>query len=127
MCIRDRRGREWLDSDEFNFKIAAETKDAPLPDSVSEKVTEPVSGQSKNFGFGDIVFEDEGVYVYKVTEEAEDIPGIIYSKNVATLTVNVTDNEDGTLSVSPMVVSREFVNVYNASMAVSYTHLVYYR
>lgn len=110
------RGREWLDSDEFNFKIAAETKDAPLPDSASEKVTEPASGQSKNFGFGDIVFEDEGVYVYKVTEEAEDIPGITYSSNVATLTVNVTDNEDGTLSVSPMVVSREFVNVYNASM-----------
>lgn len=26
------RGREWLDSDEFNFKIAAETKDAPLPE-----------------------------------------------------------------------------------------------
>ena len=43
----------------------------PLPDSVSEKVTEPVSGRGKNFGFGDIVFEDEGTYVYKVTEEEE--------------------------------------------------------
>lgn len=30
--------------------------------------------------------------------------------------MNVKDNKDGTLSVSPMVVSKEFVNVYNASM-----------
>ncbi|MFR2965113.1 MAG: Spy0128 family protein [Anaerovoracaceae bacterium] len=64
-------GRDWLKTDEFNFTIKAVTDGAPMPERQSVKVTNTGDGESVQFGFGDITFSEEKVYIYEITEEKE--------------------------------------------------------
>lgn len=110
-------GREWLDSDEFNFKIeAVNPADGPMPENTTAEATKPGSGATASFGFGKITFDEAGKYEYVITEEAGAIPGINYTKTTAKMTVTVTDNGDGTMSVSRVIVGKEFINEYDATM-----------
>ena len=110
------RGRKWLDSDEFKFNIRAVTENAPMPDNTEVKVNKPEKGDSVKFGFGKITFNRAGVYEYRISEEAGNIPGVKYSSNEAVLKVTVRDNGDGTFTAVPDIISGTFENIYKASI-----------
>ena len=79
--------REWNDSDEFVFDIAAVTQGAPMPDKTYATATRA----NRVAAFGTIEFTVPGVYVYSITERAGSVPGMIYDTQVHTVTVTVTD------------------------------------
>lgn len=106
-------GRDWLESDSFEFKLTA-LDGAPMPKDDDGKTldTVTVSGEGVGagkkadeevaFDFGEITYTKPDNYTYEVTEvvpesDADRIPGMVYSRNKATVTVKVTDNGKGNL------------------------------
>lgn len=138
-------GRDWFNTDAFNFTLTAETEGAPLPqpsngvtiaDSKAQvTVTKPVEAATAKFGFGTFAFTDadmegatenaegklEKQFVYKVTEDETNLPVGVRPKvagKTATLTITVTDDGKGALSAKAAVSTVEngdFVNVYSTS------------
>lgn len=94
-------GREWKNSDSFNFAIAGTdpTPDAPLPDSIS--VTINADTAKHEASFGEIVYKTDGTYTYTVkeTKPTNAIAGLHYSQAEYTVTVTVPANM-GTPTVS---------------------------
>lgn len=84
-------GREWKNSDSFNFAIAGTdpTPDAPLPDSAS--VTINANTAKHEASFGKIVYKTAGTYTYTVkeTKPTNAIAGLYYSQAEYTVTVTV--------------------------------------
>lgn len=60
------------------------------------------SDAAGKFAFGDILFKKAGSYKFKVSEVVpeEGIPGVSYTDKTVTITVEVTDNNNGTLTGS---------------------------
>ena len=58
------------------------------------------SDAAGNFNFGDITFNKKGTYTFTVSEvvpaEEDKIPGVAYDADPVTITVHVTDNNNGT-------------------------------
>lgn len=114
-------GRDWIDSDEFEFTLEAETQGAPMPANDKTTVTKADLKDGKAaFGFGEIKFDKAGDYTYRVTETnaGKTINGITYAPNPATFTVHVTDlgnngSSTGRLAASvTQVLNQEFENTY---------------
>ena len=111
-------GREWNDNDSFTFKLSAETEDAPMPDSDTVTVTKAnVNEEGKApINFGKITFDKAGTYQYTVTEETPDSAGagMEYDDTPRTITVTVTDDGSGKLTVgqTSVVRSKTFTNEY---------------
>ena len=111
-------GREWNDNDSFTFKLSAETEDAPMPDSDTVTVTKAnVNDEGKApINFGKITFDKAGTYQYTVTEETPDPAGagMEYDDTPRTITVTVTDDGSGKLTVgqTSVVRSKTFTNEY---------------
>lgn len=111
-------GKAW-NGDEFTFQIAADESNpgAPIPKDTEITVSQP-TGKDKNgndlatFSFGTITYDTPGTYVYKVTEVEGNNGGIDYSTNEATITVTVTDNNDGTYTTGVTVANNVFTNTY---------------
>ena len=84
-------GREWKNSDSFNFAIVGTdpTPDAPLPDSTS--VTINADTAKHEASFGEIVYKTDGTYTYTVkeTKPTNAIAGLHYSQAEYTVTVTV--------------------------------------
>lgn len=84
-------GREWKNSDSFNFAITGTdpTPDAPLPDSTS--VTINADTAKHEASFGEIVYKTDGTYTYTVkeTKPTNAIAGLHYSQAEYTVTVTV--------------------------------------
>ena len=113
-------GREWADTDKFEFELSATSENnAPMPEFATTTVTEGNTA----IGFGKINYTEPGTYVYKVSEKnaGQIIDGITYSENVAEITVTVTPNKKGELSAEVKVTSgeTEFKNIYTAESAKS--------
>lgn len=115
-------GKAW-DGDSFTFQIAADESnpDAPMPKDTEVTVSAPTGKDDNNndqatFDFGKITFDTPGTYVYKVTEVEGDNAGITYSENVATITITVTDNHDGTLSAGVTIANNVFTNTYASEL-----------
>ena len=113
-------GREWADTDKFEFELSATSENnAPMPELATTTVTEGNTA----IGFGKINYTEPGTYVYKVSEKnaGQIIDGITYSENVAEITVTVTPNKKGELSAEVKVTSgeTEFKNIYTAESAKS--------
>ena len=97
-------GRDWLESDSFEFAIAAddsvednladEAMPSPTTVSLSGADHAAKNGERVTFGFGTLTFSKPGTYVYKVTESKAGTTesGLTYSDNVATLKFVVEDN-----------------------------------
>lgn len=131
------KGKEW-NGDKFTFEIspvsamnddqeiiAADSPDFPMPAETSLTV-DAATGEDKDgndqavFSFGNIEYDQEGVYTYKVKEvppaEGEEgyNAGITYSNNEATVVVTVTDNNEGGYTTAVNISGNEFVNEYHA-------------
>lgn len=114
-------GRDWIDSDEFEFTLEAVTQGAPMPANDKTTVTKrDVENGKAAFGFGAITYDKAGDYTYRVTETnaGKTINGITYTPYPATFIVHVTDlgnngSSTGRLAASvTQVLNREFKNTY---------------
>ena len=89
-------GRVWEANDAFSFLLEPLTMGAPLPDhtrvTVGANMVDLATGHAP-ISFGDITFNQAGVYKYRVTEEnaGRIIHGVKYTSNVAEFAVTVTD------------------------------------
>ncbi len=107
-----------LKAGEFTFTISS-TDDPKFETRVANKsVTNDADG---NFNFGEMKYtlEDAGkTYTYTVAETKGADSTITYAVNIYTVEVTVTDNGNGTLSVSNNKGAQnnplKFVNVYSA-------------
>ena len=125
------QGRDWLDSDSFDFTITA-FDGAPMPkrdgnevSSATVKSPNSKDGDSVSFDFGQIEFTSDMVkdvpghkrtFTYEVTETAGNLPGIQYSDNKAVIEVTVSDNGKGQLVASATTQNGMFVNRYSAEL-----------
>lgn len=132
------KGKDW-NGDKFTFEIspvsamndgqeivAADSPDFPMPAETSLTV-DAATGEDKDgndqavFSFGNIKYDQEGVYTYKVKEvtpaEGDEgyNAGITYSNSEATVVVTVTDNNEGGYTTAVNISGNEFVNEYHAS------------
>lgn len=114
------QGRDWIESDSFDFTISALDDDAPMPmrdgnvvSSVTLKSPNSKDGDAVPFSFGQITFTSDMVkdapghtrtFTYEVTETAGNLPGIQYSTNKATIQITVSDNGKGQLVASATTV-----------------------
>ena len=135
-------GRDWLGTDEFTFTITPQG-DAPSPEGSADDGTKTVSvtsdhakaDESVPFGFGKITFTDADMagatpnedgtlsktFTYQITENdinAEKMPGVTKDNHEATLTITVTDNQQGELSASAIMTAENgtFTNTYKSSL-----------
>lgn len=125
------QGRDWLDSDSFDFTITA-LDGAPMPkrdgnevSSATVKSPNSKDGDSVSFDFGQIEFTSDMVkdapghkrtFTYEVTENAGNLPGIQYSDNKAVIEVTASDNGQGKLVASATTQNGTFVNRYSAEL-----------
>lgn len=125
-------GKAW-NGDSFTFEIKPESNTAgidtanmPMPNADADgdgsnntvTVNAPTETDDKTaiFSFGKITFDTPGTYVYKVTEVEGDNAGITYSKNVATITIAVTDNHQGALVATVSIANNVFTNTYASEL-----------
>lgn len=129
-------GRDWLDTDEFTFTITPQNG-APEPKKTIATVekAEAKEGDLVPFGFGKITFTDADMagatanedgtlsktFTYQITEndiDAKKMPGVTKDIHVATLTITVTDNQQGELSASASMTAENgtFTNTYESSL-----------
>lgn len=115
-------GKAW-DGDSFTFQIAADESypDAPMPEETEVTVSAPTGKDDNNndqaiFDFGSITFDTPGTYVYKVTEVEGDNAGMTYSKNEATITIEVVDNHQGALVATVGIENNVFTNTYASEL-----------
>lgn len=119
-------GRDWQDGDEFSFTISAKTDGAPLPVDANGKevtsVTVHDATEAADFTFGtipftyDMVREGPREFVYEVRENASGIPGISDDTHVATVTVKVSDEGNGTMSAVVTNENNVFTNTYRSQL-----------
>lgn len=128
--IKQLIGRDWNNGDEFTFTIKA-----PSEINADDKITLPgnivinndseISGDNgRTKGFGEISFnnitfaagERQKKYIFTIAEEGEDSNGVKYDTTEIAVEVTLTDNLDGTLSVSGGE-EVTFTNEYTASAA----------
>lgn len=119
-------GRDWREGDEFSFTIKAKTPGAPLPVDANGKevtsVTVHNATEAKSFTFGTIPFTYDMVrdgarkFEYEVTENASGISGISDDPHVATVTVTVADQGNGTMSAVVSNGSNVFRNTYSSQL-----------
>ena len=119
-------GRDWKEDDSFTFNLTAEDgtpmpKDAEGNDVTSVTVSQKggtEDGTDVPFGFGKVTYDTVGIYSYNVTETngGQTINGVTYSKNVAGITVVVSDPGNGQLTANVQSYSTTFINEYNASL-----------
>lgn len=118
-------GREWREGDSFTFTISAKDG-APLPVNANgEEVTSVTvhdATEAKNYTFGTIPFTYDMVrdgartFVYEVREKASGISGISDDPHVATVTVTVADQGNGTMSAVVSNGSNVFTNIYSSRL-----------
>lgn len=118
-------GRDWEANDAFSFLLEPLTMGAPLPGdtmvTVGAGMVDPATGHAP-ISFGDITYNQVGVYKYRVTEinAGYIIGGVKYSSNAAEFTVTVTDLDENGVHTGKLVATaqltttpslREFTNV----------------
>ena len=126
-------GRDMKAGETFYFQLKATNANAQsvLPNAQTVKVTSLTDG-SANFDFGEMSFSKVGKYTFTVNEVADENgtettngSGMTYDSNICTVTVDVTDNHDGTLKAdvtysnsahSSVADKAQFNNTYKASM-----------
>ena len=106
-------GRDMKDGESFYFQLTQTGGPATenggfvrvleQPETISVSKDNMING-SADFKFSNLTFSKVGTYIFTVNEvsntngdETADGSGMTYDTNIATVTVNVMDNHDGTL------------------------------
>lgn len=115
---------KWLDTDEFEFKLEAgddTTANAitagkvELPDETTLKVS---NANKAHPHFGNIIFNKAGTYVFKVTEQKGNIPGVTYDTTPRKITVKVeNDTTLGALIATVVDADSDELKFSNTYMA----------
>ena len=103
-------GRDWKDTDSFEFRIAPKDN-APAP---SKGLAAEATKDARTASLGDFTFDKAGTYVYEVSEVKGSIRGVSYDGHTATVTITVVDNGKGQLVATPEVKNGTFTNTYKA-------------
>ena len=90
---------DWGKADSFTFKLAAVTKDAPMPASDTATATKDAALAS----FGEIEYEKAGTYEYTITEQNDGVDGVSYDTTAHSVTVTVTKANDATNKLTAVV------------------------
>ncbi|WP_368091588.1 DUF7604 domain-containing protein [Bifidobacterium angulatum] len=103
-------GRDWKDSDQFNFTLEAEDN-VPLPASCKDQqpCTVTVNRDSTDYSaaFSDITYNAGGAtYTYYVTEDGGSISALHYSQAKYKVVVTVAKNNDGAWTASVTSVTK---------------------
>lgn len=128
-------GRDWNEDDVFKFTITGTDDTDPLPTETTIEVKSSTAkdGEEVKFGFGQITFtadmlddvnaDTDGnrtkTFVYNIKEEnaGKTEKGMTYSENTATMSIKVSVNAVGEVTVEePVVTDSEFTNIYNAAI-----------
>lgn len=125
-------GAEWDENFSFDFIIEAseETLNAPMPEETTVRLTSKDAEKQDDgtykadFGFGPFTFNEIGEYKYIVKEKAtKDAlgesynPGIKYDDHEVTITISVTDNQQGGFATSVDYAGKQtFTNTYAAQL-----------
>lgn len=125
-------GATWDENFSFDFTIepSEDNPDAPMPEettvTLTSKDAEKQDGGTykADFGFGPFTFDEIGNYKYIVKEKAtKDAlgesynPGIKYDDHEVTITISVTDNQQGGFATSVGYAGEQtFNNTYAAEL-----------
>lgn len=107
---KDLQGRDWAEGDSFEFVLSADMEDEATKAAVEAgtiELPENAGGITINnatpdhkAAFGDITFKQAGTFKFYVTEQGESHDGLTYDTVGKIVTVEVTDNGDGTLTAT---------------------------
>lgn len=117
-AVKDLVGRT-MQNGEFSFRLKDE--DGNVIETVSNYANGTVV-------FGELSFDQTGVYIFTICEEAGQLGGVTYSDKVYTVTVTVTDNGKGQLVAEADINGSDilFTNLYEAaSVDVVFTGIKY--
>ena len=130
--VKTLTGRQLADK-QFTFEVyevkeaadEAGDKESPTTEELIQTVMNDAEGK---IAFEPLSFEleDVGTHTYKIREKAADAPGYTYSEKEYTLVLEVTDNGDGTLAVTPaegsdMPDALDFTNSYRAEGSIVFS------
>ncbi len=110
-------GRDWRDSDKFNFTISSQDEGAPMP----EKTTITADKEHKTVGFGRIKFTNENVgktYTYTITEsfDAPSVEAVGSTAGGVSLTIAVSYNQStGKIDLTVSDYETTFTNEYKTT------------
>lgn len=122
-------GRNWLDTDKFDFTVAKvsynkgadDAAEANMPDISGTQIGKPADGGETNSAkLADVTFTKAGTYVYEIAETKGDLGGVTYDENTVTVTIAVTDNGKGELEAnvkygdSDTATAAAFTNTYGS-------------
>lgn len=114
-------GKAWED-ETFTFTIAPAEgmpADTPMPENTTATVSSDT--EDGRIDFGSITYKAEGTYVYTITEEKAGTTegGITYDDNVATVTVQVSDDLQGGFAHTVQVTGGQqtFTNTYKTELS----------
>lgn len=113
-------GGDWPENENFKFEITSETKNAPMPVQTTIEIAKPANDTNTNSAaFGDITFDKEDTYVYKIKEIVGTNEELIYDTHEMTVTVTVAPDENGALVASASTEGdATFTNIIKGSAAV---------
>ena len=87
-------GNREIKAGEFTFLLTPQTSgDTNVAQRVTNAAPDAATGKA-SFTFRDLVYKKEGTFVYKISELNNGLPGVLYSDEEYTLTVNVTLNSE---------------------------------
>ena len=101
----------------FTFQMKAITEGAPMPAGSSDGIKSMQITGAGSKEFGEIVYTEPGEWVYEISELKGNAEGYTYDTTVYTLTVKVTQNDDGTLTKTETIKGGDaivFTNKYEA-------------
>ena len=108
-------GRDWESFDSYKIKIEG---NGPLPSKTEKTITKDTKNHAIDFGKIKFTNKDVGkTYSYRISESFDEatIKNVTPTKESAagiSFTIEVTDNEDGTLNLKVSDYNRTFTNVY---------------
>ena len=110
-------GRDFKSGDNWTFTVTADNG-GPLPENTTVSIS-PASGNETQINFGQINFTEVDIgktYTYTIKESGQ-VDKVVNGKDV-TVTVSVTDNGDGSLTVTSSADTNPLVfnNVYGTSV-----------
>lgn len=117
-------GRGWQTGDTFTFTLTAQDN-APMPaDAVEGSKSVTITNETdKTLDFGQITYDTEGTYTYKVKETVPTegaLGGITYDSHEVTITVTVTDTDhDGKLDVPTVSYNNSEVGTTEADKSLT--------